>query len=146
MNLRVWDPGGKYKDGFLKEYKYWILEVSFRQHTLGCFIIFCKRNIEKISQLSIGELGELKKVMSKMENTLSSLKAFHPDRFNYLQMGNALHHLHFHGIPRYKSERKFDNQIWIDKSWGHPPIWSKTEAPVETVVRIKEEIFKKLSA
>jgi diadenosine tetraphosphate (Ap4A) HIT family hydrolase len=145
MNFRVWDPEGKYKEGFLKEYKYWVLEVSFRQHTLGCFIIFCKRKIEKISQLSIEELVELKEVMLEIENKLSSSKVFYPDRFNYLQMGNTLHHLHFHGIPRYKSERKFNNIFWTDKAWGHPPIWSKTEVSKETIIKIKQEILKHLS-
>ncbi|MBI2420496.1 MAG: HIT family protein [Candidatus Levybacteria bacterium] len=139
---RIWDPQGKYKDGFLKTYKYWILEISFRQHTLGSFIIFAKRKIERISELENAELIELGEVMKEIEDVVK--KQFRADRFNYLQLGNALHHLHFHGIPRYASSRKFGGRIWIDKSYGHPPVWKKTETNKKLVIKIKEEIQKKL--
>jgi len=142
---RIWDPEGKYKEGFLKEYDNWVLEVSFRQHTLGCFIIFAKRKVERISELTIEEFAELKEVMLEIENALSSIETFKPKRFNYLQLGNGLHRLHFHGIPRYESERQFNNITWEDKAWGHPPIWSKTEISAELIVAIKQEILKHLS-
>lgn len=79
---RFWDPKGKYKEGFLKEYKHWVLEISFLQHTLGCFIIFAKRNVERISELNNEELSELKTVMSEIEAAVT--KEFKADRFNYL--------------------------------------------------------------
>ena len=138
MNSRIWDPQGKYQEGFIKEYKYWILEVSFHQHTLGCYIIFANRNVEKISELKGEELSELTKVMSEIENTVT--KEFHPQRFNYLQLGNNLKHLHFHGIPRYETKKEFGGKIWTDKTFGHPPIWSKKETSRELVKAIKERI------
>jgi len=144
MNKRPWDSHDRYVNGFLKEYKNWTIEVSFRQHTLGCFIIFAKRNVEKISDLNSDELNELKNIMSSMEKALLKLDAFKPDRFNYLQLGNALHRLHFHGIPRYKAKRTFNGEIWIDKAWGHPPIWSKTEASSSLINAIKLLILKQL--
>lgn len=138
MNIRIWDLEGRYKEGFVKEYEHWVLEVSFRQHTLGCFIIFAKRNIERISELYDVEIIELKNIMKEFESTCSSIKEFMPDRYNYLQMGNALHHLHFHAIPRYAKPRRFRNKEWIDTTFGHPPVWSKLEADKITVVAIKE--------
>lgn len=144
MSNRIWDPNGKYADAVIKEYKYWVVEVSFRQHTLGCFIIFAKRNIEKISELTTEELIELKNVMNETENSLTNASEFNPDRFNYLQMGNALHHLHFHGVPRYETNRRFLEKEWIDESFGHPPIWSKTETSKNIVINIKEVIQKHL--
>lgn len=137
---RFWDKEGKYKDGFLKEYQYWSLEVSSRQHTLGCFIIFCKRPIEKISELQKEEVVELGLVMRNIEKALLKNPIFKPDRFNYLQLGNALHNLHFHGIPRYKSERIFLGEIWRDETFGHPSIWSNEEVNAELVLEIKKEI------
>ena len=64
MNNRFYDKENRYGDAFLKEYKHWIWEVSYRQHTLGSFIIFSKNSkIEKISELNEEEIIELKEVM-----------------------------------------------------------------------------------
>lgn len=144
MVSRVWDKENQYKEGLLKEYKHWVLEVSYSQHTLGCFIIFAKREIERISQLTTEEIDELKQVMKNVEGALMDIKEFKPDRFNYLQLGNFLHHLHFHGIPRYKSPRIFNDQKWIDSTWGQPPVWSDTKVGDEVVIKLRELIKKHL--
>jgi diadenosine tetraphosphate (Ap4A) HIT family hydrolase len=141
MNSRIWDPRGKYQAGFLKEYNHWMIEISFRQHTLGCFIIFAKRPIQKISELESNELLELKQVMREIETTISSNDVFRPDRYNYLQMGNGLHHLHFHGIPRYVSPRIFLGRTWIDTTYGSTPVWSKEEVEDGFVIKLKN-LFK----
>ena len=120
------------------------MEVSYRQHTLGCYIIFAKREIERISQLTTEEIDELKDVMKNIENALMKIIEFKPDRFNYLQLGNFLHHLHFHGIPRYKSQRSFNGQEWIDSTWGQPPVWSETKVGDEIVIKLRELIKKHL--
>lgn len=145
MDIRIWDTEGKYKEAFVKEYKHWVLEVSFRQHTLGCFIIFAKRNIERISELWDEEAIELKEVMKEYETTLSKIEEFKPDRFNYLQMGNALHHLHFHAIPRYATPRHFNGKEWNDTTFGHPPVWSKVKVDKKLVLKIKDEFLNQIS-
>lgn len=144
MLNRIWDPEGKYEGALLKEFKHWAIEVSFRQHTLGCFIIFARRKVERISDLTTEEASELSHVMKEIETALSSSSTFDPDRFNYLQMGNTLHHLHFHGIPRYKKERSFDGKMWKDETYGHPPIWVKDEVSAELVIKLKDSIKKSL--
>jgi diadenosine tetraphosphate (Ap4A) HIT family hydrolase len=144
MTKRIWDIEGKYVDGFVKEYNHWIVEVSYKQHTIGCYIIFSKREIEKISELSDEEINELKIVMKQMEDALSNISFFKPDRFNYLQLGNALHHLHFHCIPRYDSSRNFNGRTWDDKTYGHPPIWTEDKIDKELVIKIKELIIDQL--
>jgi len=138
------DPEGKYKKSYLKEYKHWILSVSSHQHTLGCYIIIAKRNIEKVSEANGKELEELVKVMSDIEKALLTAKEFKPDRFNYLQLGNGWHHLHFHGIPRYETPRFFDGKEWIDKEWGKPPIWNYEKIPDEFIKKLKDAILKYL--
>jgi|SRR5579885_1923566 len=144
MSDRFWDPEGKYQDGFLKEYPHWILEVSFRQHTLGCYIIFAKERVEKISDLRPEALIDLKTVLLEIQATLFDIPEFRPDRFNYLQLGNGLHNLHFHGIPRYASARTFAGSTWVDTTWGHPPVWSHTETEREIVMEVKKKIQEQL--
>ncbi len=140
MVNRFWDTHNRYTEGFLKEYGHWVLEVSYRQHTLGSYIIFAKRPVEKISELHTGEIDELKDVMGEMEATLSSIDAFHPDRFNYWQMGNGLHQLHFHGIPRYEHPRHFTGKEWIDRTWGNVPVWSQEDVHHDLVAQIRDVI------
>ncbi len=145
MFERFWDPEGKYKEGFLKEYKHWVLEISYRQHTLGCYIIFAKRlTIRKISELSDEELVDLRKVMKEMEKALEETKEFRPDHFNYLQLGNNIPYLHFHGIPRYKNPRFFAGREWIDATYGAPPVWSTNDVDDEVVIMVREKIKEKL--
>ena len=83
--------------------------------------------------------------MKEFETNLSNIKDFKPDRFNYLQMGNALHHLHFHAIPRYATSRHFMNKDWEDITFGHPPIWSKVEVDKEVVIKIKNTFMRQNS-
>jgi diadenosine tetraphosphate (Ap4A) HIT family hydrolase len=40
--------------------------------------------------------------------------ALDPDHMNVEQMGNALPHLHWHIVPRYKDDPRWGNPIWID--------------------------------
>jgi len=137
---RPWDPEDKYTGGFLKEYNYWAVEVSYRQHTLGCYIIFCKRPVVRISQLEAVEILELKEVMGEIEDVLSQIDIFNPEMFNYFQMGNALHWLHFHGIPRYSSTREFDGKEWTDDTYGHPPVWSHEDRSDDLVRKLRDVI------
>ena len=140
MVNRFWDKNNRYTEGFLKEYNHWVLEVSYRQHTPGCYIIFAKRPIEKISDLETQEIDELKDVMGEIEATLSKINTLKPGRFNYWQMGNELHHLHFHGIPRYENPRTFAEKEWVDQTWGSVPIWSKDDVGYDLVVKVRDAI------
>lgn len=131
------DP--KYKNGDLKEFEHWKLVVSFLQHTLGSFMIFSKREVEKFSDLTVEELVELTKVMKIMENALE--KTFKPDRFNYCQLGNVFHNLHFHGIPRYASPRTFDGKEFIDVKFGVSVDLSYSESSPEYILKMRDYIL-----
>lgn len=144
MFTRLWDPDHKYSAGVVKEYTHWVHEVSFRQHTLGSCILFAKRSVEKISDLNDEELLELKHVMRELEQAFTNIEAFQPNRVNYLQLGNAVHQLHFHVIPRYAQPREFLAKDWIDSTFGHPPKWSQVEEAESTVTAIRDEFLRVL--
>jgi diadenosine tetraphosphate (Ap4A) HIT family hydrolase len=58
------------------------------------------------------ELEQLKIVMGEIESALRfSSGKFLPHHFNYLQMGNELPLLHFHGIPRYGEPRALTHEV-----------------------------------
>lgn len=142
-NFRIWDPNNQFPEGHIKRFKYWSFEVSYRQHTLGSFLILLNRKAQKISDLTSTELISLGKVMKFAEKILT--KTFKPDHFNYLQLGNSTHHLHFHGIPRYQTKRFFNKKNWIDKNFNLPPVWSYKNVPHALVKKIKLILIKNLS-
>lgn len=46
--------------------------------------------------------------------------AFYPDRINYAHLANAIHHVHWHVVPRYEKDpvRRFANHIFVDRRIG----------------------------
>lgn len=131
------DP--QYKNGFLKEYTHWYLVVSFLQHTPGSFIILARREVEKFSDMTPEELAELIVVMKTMEGALQ--KTFQPDRFNYLQLGNAYYNLHFHGVPRYATARTFDGKEFVDVNYGRPVVWVREDFDAEYILQMRDYIL-----
>lgn len=144
MVKRIWDQNNLYTAGHIKTYTYWTLEVSYNQHTFGCFIIFLNRAAERISDLSKEEIEELPLIMKDIESALNKIPQLQPQRFNYLQLGNSLSHLHIHGIPRYDKPRNFLGREWTDPTYGKPPTWTFELQDHETVSRIKELILNNL--
>ncbi len=138
---RYWDKNGHYSHGVLKEYKHWILELSYRQHTLGSYILFAKREIENFHEMTAEESEELKYAMKEMETTLGRAGGFRPDKFNYWQMGNGLSRLHFHGIPRYKDDREYAGIVWKDESWGSVPNWNYLGVDSSLIERMRAELL-----
>lgn len=140
---RFWDPNNDYPDALLKEFQYWAVEVSWNQHTFGNFIVFCKRQgVEKITDLTDDEMLELKHVLEETQEALDKNPTFKPDRYNYWQMGNVVHHLHIHGIPRYKSDREFLGKTWKDQNHAAPVCWTYEKLDRDTVVAIRDEVKK----
>jgi diadenosine tetraphosphate (Ap4A) HIT family hydrolase len=140
---RFWDPEGAYSAGTLKEYRYWVLEVNYRQPTFGNFIVFCKREgVQALSELNDEELIEFKLVLNEIESALKQNPNFQPIRFNYWQMGNVVHQLHVHGIPRYEETKEFLGRKWIDADTKKPPVWAYENQSNETVAAFKQEMLK----
>lgn len=141
MTDRIWDQNKNFTAGYLKTYNYWTVEVSYRQHTLGCFIIFLNRFAERISDVTKEEIEELPLVMKAVERAYENIPELQPQRFNYLQLGNAVNHLHIHGIPRYDKPREYLGREWNDPTYGKPPTWIFKNEEHETVAKIKELIL-----
>lgn len=147
--VRHWDPKGEYEGAVLKVYEYWCLEVSWQQHTLGCYIIFCRREgVRLMSRLTIEEIDELRHVMAHMEIALRNHEQFRPDHFNYLQMGNVLPLLHFHGIPRYKESRPLSRTLLdrdvTDSTPDFLPSWTRDAVTPEQMKELRAMMMRYL--
>ncbi|HLE81810.1 MAG TPA: HIT family protein, partial [Dehalococcoidia bacterium] len=96
----------------VREFEHWLWSVRPVQATLGAGVLSLKRYAEKFSDLSERETGELARVVTVIEKTLS--EAFHYDKINYLMLMMVDPHVHFHVIPRYASARSFAGREWPD--------------------------------
>jgi diadenosine tetraphosphate (Ap4A) HIT family hydrolase len=128
----------KYSACLLKEYDYWFLEANLKQHTLGCYVIICKREAAGLVNITEAELAELKRVMLEIEMALSQV--FKPNKFDYIQLSEVDGHLQLQGIPRYKEPRVFNHVSWYDQAWGSEPAWHQAEIASQLLVMIKEVI------
>ncbi len=137
--IRHWDPENKYKGAALTNYRYWAIEVSWRQHTLGSCIMFCRREgVRLLSELTDEELSDMRDAMAAHEMRLRNRSAFRPDHINYLQMGNVLLPLHLHIVPRYRTPRIHFGREWVDSTLGNPPAWSTEEISRPLMEQIRD--------
>jgi len=59
--------------------------------------------------------SEYTRYMDDLRTSVQAITlALEPDHMNVEQMGNALPHLHWHIVPRYKDDPWWGNPIWID--------------------------------
>lgn len=143
MIKRPWDKNNAYLHGFIKQQKYWTLEVSGKQHTLGCLILFLNRKEQHFSKLKPAETRELIKIMGEIEHVL--FHKFKHDRMNYLQLGNTLHWLHIHCVPRYQTPRTYLGKKWIDAEPGRPVQWLRSDSPRQLVTDMANELKQELN-
>jgi len=102
----------------IQEFEFWIVSLRPQQVTLGSMVLTLKRHCGSLSDLTEEEAGELSKIYKFIESKLKEL--FLPDRINYLTLMMTDYQLHTHIIPRYQSERIFNNIIFTDKDWPKP--------------------------
>jgi diadenosine tetraphosphate (Ap4A) HIT family hydrolase len=148
--IRHWDPERQFEGAVLNVYEHWSLEVSWQQHTLGCYILFCRREgVRLMSELEIEEFADLRMAMRHIEEALRRKDGdFRADHFNYWQMGNALPQLHVHGIPRYNGPRSLSRELLgrdvTDSNPGHIPPWSREHISSEQMKKLRDRMAHKL--
>ena len=65
---------------------------------------------EELHELTDKERKSYLEDMSKIARALSG--AFKPDKMNYELLGNGMPHLHWHLIPRFKTDSFWGRPIW----------------------------------
>lgn len=83
-----------------------------RNQTYGgyCVLIFTARHVTGLEQLNESEYAaftaDLRKAMQAINDVVK------PDLMNYASLGNVIPHLHFHIIPRTKTDPKWGGPVW----------------------------------
>jgi diadenosine tetraphosphate (Ap4A) HIT family hydrolase len=75
-----------------------------------CLLVYDRRHVNGIEYL---EPDELPAAMADLHRAARAIRAaVRPDQMNYASLGNGIPHLHWHIIPRFKSERKWGRAHW----------------------------------
>lgn len=76
----------------------------------GYSFVTLKWHKEELFQLTDKERKSFLEDMSTIARSLS--EAFKPDKMNYELLGNGMPHLHWHLIPRFKTDPFWGRPIW----------------------------------
>jgi len=133
-----------YSKNLIKKFKFWTLSVHGNQEYLGRCVLWCNReNALDLVDITKEEMNEFLFIIKNLKKAIE--KSFNSDWINYSFLGNSEPHLHCHFVPRYKSERTFENTVFTDKRWGKN--WLLDEdfiTPENILQKIKNIIAKNL--
>ncbi|MEK6899971.1 MAG: hypothetical protein AABX05_02495 [Nanoarchaeota archaeon] len=130
----------------IKEYENWDLFLHINQFPyLGrCYAWAKRQEAASLSDMNAGEVIELfGKIIPDWDKAIMEL--FQHDKPNLAIYGNEAAHLHAHLIPRYNTPRIYHGITFTDLNpKGNYAPYPKQKIELETLLKIKEEIKKKL--
>jgi diadenosine tetraphosphate (Ap4A) HIT family hydrolase len=67
-------------------------------------------HVAEMTDLTLDERSHLMRVVCEVESALRG--CLRPDKINLASLGNAVPHLHWHVIPRFRGDPHFPGSIW----------------------------------
>jgi diadenosine tetraphosphate (Ap4A) HIT family hydrolase len=101
--------------------------VNLEQTYRGRSILVLKQHYDDLLSIPKELFDQVNTEMLKLASAID--KILSPDRLNFAILGNEVSHVHWHIIPRYKT----------DPNWGRPP-W-----PIDTRVSLPDEEYRRLA-
>jgi diadenosine tetraphosphate (Ap4A) HIT family hydrolase len=134
--------------GYENEYSIKILDLkasSWRlcrdQGNLGaCLLIFTLRHSETLDDLTIEEYLTYCCDLHLASRCVKNV--FQPDHLNYALLGNVVPHMHWHLIPRYKSESRWGRPIWTTNRADMRRFFPEPEAYVKMCNDLRAEALR----
>lgn len=93
-----------WRDGFCR-----VVLVGDPDYPAFCRVILA-RHVREMTDLEEAERARLMRVVFAVEAALRELLA--PDKVNLASFGNVVPHVHWHVIPRFRSDRHFPSPVW----------------------------------
>ena len=94
---------------YIAKMNYGTLYLNWNQIYYGRVMYIYDRHVKDITEINITNLQAIMFEVSKVSKAIKDL--FQADTVEVATLGNEVQHLHYHIIPRRKS----------DKNWGKPP-------------------------
>jgi diadenosine tetraphosphate (Ap4A) HIT family hydrolase len=80
---------------------------AYRGH---CILVFDPRHATRLDQLTASEWAGFANDLHACVGAITAVCA--PDHFNVASLGNLMPHLHWHLVPRYKTDPRWGGPIW----------------------------------
>ncbi len=97
----------------IREFTYSIARLNRDQYFKGYTFLVFKQHATELYQLKKREREGFMTEMVRVADALAQV--FKPDKMNYELLGNKMPHLHWHLIPRYKSEPFWGDPVWSNE-------------------------------
>ena len=120
------------------DYEHWCVLARPKQVTLGSLVLLANSPHERFPDLPAGAFSELARVTSDIESALGAVVA--PEKMNYLMLMMVDPHVHFHVIPRYSDERRFEEAVFADAGWPGPPDLSSGVSDEGIVASVRDAL------
>ena len=98
-------------DDFVVELSESYVTLADEQTYRGYCILLLKDHHEQLAALSFERQARLWDDVSRVADALT--KEVAPLRLNYACLGNLLHHIHWHVIPRFAEDPEVQHPIWV---------------------------------
>jgi ATP adenylyltransferase len=82
---------------------------TYRGH---CMLMYDPAHVAGLEQLAPTEYERAMADLGRAARAIAG--AMQPDHMNYASLGNVVPHLHWHIIPRYRSDPRWGSAIWTD--------------------------------
>jgi len=124
---------------FATRFMHWTLLVNYMQPTLGSSLVVLNRHVSRLSDVRLYEMVDYWNITQFLEEALT--KSFNPERINHLMLANAVNHVHYHVVPRYRQTQIFAGQSFRDENYGSTPIMIKERLDERTIGKVKVRIL-----
>lgn len=94
-----------------------VVNVNDESHPAFCRVIL-QRHAREMTDLSESERAELMRMVFAVEQAQRTL--LEPEKINLACFGNMVAHVHWHVIPRFKSDPHYPNPVWGSRTAGTP--------------------------
>lgn len=108
-----------YPATLIAEFEHWLVLLRPSQPTLGSLVLAARSDATAFGDLPANAHAELKPVTAAIERTLGAFVRY--EKLNYLMLMMVDPHVHFHVIPRYEGERRWQSRVFVDAGWPKVP-------------------------
>jgi diadenosine tetraphosphate (Ap4A) HIT family hydrolase len=127
--------------GFVKELKTGYVILNEFQYFRGYSLFLSKTHAAELHELSASERSTFLAEMSLVGEAV--YRAFQPKKLNYELLGNLSPHMHWHIIPRYKTDSQPEKSVWeLNKEETCNP---EHKSNPEDLAKLREILFSALT-
>jgi diadenosine tetraphosphate (Ap4A) HIT family hydrolase len=110
-------------------------DQTYRGH---CILVFDPRHAIRPDQLTAGEWAAFTADLHRAVTAV--MWVCKPDHINIASLGNVVPHLHWHVVPRYKTDPRWGGPIWTADAADAAPRHLPAAERAELLARLRDEL------